>query len=219
MQQDITKLCANSLRSYTDKTFGEKLKASHAHELVAAFLGYKSKAALLADTELPLANLHKSDFFIFDPTPSNTEFIRQRIIDFGYGSFTAFQLADCFYATLRAEKWFAEKLHLNFRELTNHIAEDRQDQKMAMWRMQPVMKWDIREDMRWADDGEPYMTADVGYFTDAGQRLRDSKYTIRLKRVSANLGYKLENIEETRYSGDFRKEDFSEDITNWVASR
>lgn len=212
MQQDITKLCADSLRAFTNDKFGEKLKASHAHELVAALLGYKSRAALLADTELPLANLHKSEFFIFDPTPCNTGFVRQRIIDFGYGSFTEFQLADCFYATLRAEKWFADKLHLNFRELTNHIAEQRQDQKMAMWRMDPPMKWDIREDMYWADDGEPLMTADVGYFTDAGDRLRDSKYTIRLKRVSANLGYKLDDIQETRYSGNFRKMDFPEDI-------
>lgn len=219
MQQDITKLCADSLRAFTNDNFGEKLKASHAHELVAAFLGYKSRAALLADTELPLANLHKSEFFIFDPTPSNTGFVRQRIIDFGYGSFTEFQLADCFYATLRAEKWFADKLHLNFRELTNHIAEQRQDQKMAMWRMDPPMKWDIREDMRWGDDGEPVMTADVGYFTHAGDRLRDSKFIIRLKRVSANLGYKIDDIHETRYTGNFRKEEFSEDIMSWGMPR
>lgn len=44
MADDVSKYCADYLReSYED------LKASHAHELVAAFFGYKSRAALLAD--------------------------------------------------------------------------------------------------------------------------------------------------------------------------
>lgn len=83
---------------------------------------------------------------------------------------------------------------------------------MAMWRMNPPMNWDIKEDMRWGENGDAILTADVGYHTNAGERLRDSKYIIRLKRVSANLGYKLDDIHETRYTGNFRKEDFPEDI-------
>lgn len=44
MADDVSKYCADYLReSYED------LKASHAHELVAAFFGYNSRAALLAD--------------------------------------------------------------------------------------------------------------------------------------------------------------------------
>ncbi len=210
MQQNITKLCADSLRAFTNDKFGEKLQASHAHELVAALLGYKSRAALLADTEHPLTNLNKAEFFIFDPTPCNTGFVTQRLVDFGYGSFTAFQLADCFYATLRAEKWFADKLHLNFRELTLHIAEQRQDQKLGMFNITPAIQWDINEDMRWGDDGDPVMTADVGYRTDSGERLRDSKYVIHLPRIAANLGYGTPRIEETRYTGGARKSDFPE---------
>jgi len=46
---DLSKLCADFLRaSYKSQTLG-KLKASHARELVAAFFGYKSHAALLAE--------------------------------------------------------------------------------------------------------------------------------------------------------------------------
>lgn len=55
--QHITKLCADHLRAFVNDNHGVKLKASHAHELVAAFFGYKSRAALLADTRHPLSNL------------------------------------------------------------------------------------------------------------------------------------------------------------------
>ncbi len=44
MDDDISKLCADFLRANH-----EGLRASHARELVAAFFGYKSHAALLAD--------------------------------------------------------------------------------------------------------------------------------------------------------------------------
>ncbi len=64
MQSDITKACADYLRLslYTDKEIG----SSHAHELVAAFFAYSSKAALLADTTFPIERLEKSKVLIPD---------------------------------------------------------------------------------------------------------------------------------------------------------
>lgn len=210
MQQDITKLCADNLRTFTNDKFGIKLKASHAHELVAAFFGYKSRAALLADAEHSLDNLREAEFIIFDA--STTDFANQRLKDFQYGSLNAHQLAECFYSTLLAEKWLLGKVHPSFRDLAIHIAEQRQDQKMAMWRMNPPMKWDIKENLQWENNGDAVLTADVGYLANDDERLRDSKYVIRLPRVAANLGYGTPDIHETRYSGNFRKEDFPEDI-------
>lgn len=74
------------------------------------------------------------------------------------------------------------------------------------------MKWDIKDDMRWDENGDAILTANVGYHANNGDRLRDSKYIIHLKRVAANLGYEVEDIHETRYTGNFRREDFPEDI-------
>lgn len=210
MQQDITKLCADNLRTFTNDNFGIKLKASHAHELVAVFFGYKSRAALLTDTHHPLDNLRQAEFIIFDP--STTDFANQRLKDFQYDNLNAHQLAECFYSTLLAEKWLLERVHPSFRDLAIHIAEQRQDQKMAMWRMNPPMKWDIKEDLQWDSNEDAVLTADVGYRANTGERLRDSKYVVRLKLVSANLGYKIDDIHETRYTGNFRKEGFPEDI-------
>lgn len=60
MAPDISKLCADHLRETVYSFNGEKLKASHAHELVAAYFGYKSRAALLAEAEYPLSKLREA---------------------------------------------------------------------------------------------------------------------------------------------------------------
>jgi|GEM_PF-917288 len=66
MSIDLSKLCADYLRtSYTNHTSG-KLKASHARELVAAFFGYKSHAALIAEKDYPLDKLDEAYIFIPD---------------------------------------------------------------------------------------------------------------------------------------------------------
>ena len=203
--QHITKLCADSLRSFTNDTYDIKLKASHAHELVAAFLGYKSKAALLADTKHPIGNLQQAEFIVFDP--STTDYANQRYQDFQYGHPTAYQLADCFRSTIRAEKELSEKIYLSFREVAIHIAEQYLNQRLKMWRINPSsIDWNIDGSMYcWADNGDARLTAEVNYITDEGERLRDSTYAIYLPRVAANLGYGTPKVEEIRYSGLARK--------------
>lgn len=63
---DLSKLCADYLRSsYTSQTSG-KLKASHARELVAAFFGYKSHAALIAEEAYPLDQLEEAVILVPD---------------------------------------------------------------------------------------------------------------------------------------------------------
>lgn len=67
MQHDIVKLCADSLRSFTLEKYGIKLKAAHAHELTAAYLGYPSKNAMLADPTFTLDNLSQAKIIVMDP--------------------------------------------------------------------------------------------------------------------------------------------------------
>ncbi len=66
--EQITKLCADSLRTFTNDTYGIKLKPSHAHELVAAYFGYKSNAALRADKLAPISNLSRASYLVLAPT-------------------------------------------------------------------------------------------------------------------------------------------------------
>lgn len=69
----IAKLCADQLRVISNN-YGVKLKSSHAHELVAAFFGYKSKAALLSDTLSSIENIGHASIFV----PIQSTFIDER---------------------------------------------------------------------------------------------------------------------------------------------
>ena len=66
MRTDISKLCADFLRNSYASEAGAKLKASHARELVAAFFGYKSHAALIAEKAHPLTNLEDAEILVPD---------------------------------------------------------------------------------------------------------------------------------------------------------
>lgn len=66
MSTDLSKLCADFLRQNHVSQSTEKLKASHARELVAAFFGYKSHAALMAEKTYPLVQLEEAYIFIPD---------------------------------------------------------------------------------------------------------------------------------------------------------
>lgn len=64
MNTELSKLCADFLRQHYASVSFDKLKASHARELVAAFFGYKSHAALIADSDYPLEHFEEAHIFI-----------------------------------------------------------------------------------------------------------------------------------------------------------
>lgn len=66
MSIDLSKLCADFLRTNYAPNHSTKLKASHARELVAAFFGYKSHAALTLEKNYPLSALEEAAIFIPD---------------------------------------------------------------------------------------------------------------------------------------------------------
>ena len=67
LQQEISKICADSLRSFAKENYETKLKAAHAHELVSAYFGYKTKNAMLADDQYPISRLNSSEVIILIP--------------------------------------------------------------------------------------------------------------------------------------------------------
>ena len=77
MQREISKLCADSLRALAKDKYGIKLQAAHAHELVAAYFGYRSKNALLADENYPISALAQAEIVVTMPD----EFFDKRRMD------------------------------------------------------------------------------------------------------------------------------------------
>lgn len=67
MQQDIPKMCADFLRAFTIEKHNIKLLAAHAHELFAAYAGYPSKNAMLADKKFSISNLPKAQIVVMAP--------------------------------------------------------------------------------------------------------------------------------------------------------
>ena len=62
----IQKDCADHLRVTYRNMSGEKLRSSHAHELVAAYFGYGTAAALQADVTFHLSSLEEAEILIPD---------------------------------------------------------------------------------------------------------------------------------------------------------
>ncbi|UIJ82412.1 hypothetical protein [Rhizobium leguminosarum] len=62
----IQKECADALREYYRGLTGSKLRSGHAHELVAAYFGYGTAAALQADAVLPISSLEVAEILIPD---------------------------------------------------------------------------------------------------------------------------------------------------------
>jgi hypothetical protein len=62
----ISKECTDFLRDHHMTSYGQKLKATHAREIVAAFFGYKSHAAQLAETQFPLSEIEVANILAPD---------------------------------------------------------------------------------------------------------------------------------------------------------
>lgn len=211
MQHDITKLCADSLRSYLNDTHGIKLKSGHAHEIVAAFFGYKSKIALLADKQYPLSNLEKAEFILLNPP---TPFVDQRIrsLDALPANLPpSYILAEGIYAVITDNKALLEKIQPTFRDLAISLAKERLDQHIGHWRMNPAPQWITDVEME-TTEAEVLLTVNFSYPTDTGKRSRYSKVDIKLPRIAGNIGYGRPEVMPTFYSGQFRDPDFNPDF-------
>ena len=67
MNSSVVKICADTLKNHYRENYGVKLKSSHAHELVASFFGYKSKNAMLSDSNYPPELICGSEVVICKP--------------------------------------------------------------------------------------------------------------------------------------------------------
>lgn len=118
----IANLCADHLRAFSNQQ-GVKLKSSHAHELVAAVFGYKSKAAMLADTIYSIDNLAQAQFLVLTPSM----FIDQRrkcLKDLPLELPETFIIAEELFTRLISEGWFLGKSFGMWKHLADILITD-----------------------------------------------------------------------------------------------
>lgn len=121
MAIDISKLCADELRANLSLTGGDKLKATHAHEIVAAFFGYRSRAALLADVAYPLTQLEEAA--VLCPDIELMDARRRQLDGLPAGVAASLEIAKVLCGLLKeqgifsGELWLYESLDLYIREV------------------------------------------------------------------------------------------------------
>ena len=208
MKLEITKSCADSLRAFTQNNYGIQLKSSHAHELVAAYLGYSSRAALLSDTKCPINNLMDAEIIILNPP---TLFVDQRLKtleNLPSGLPSSPILAEGVYAPIVADEQFFGKIWPGFHEVAIAFAEERAYANLIMMGMNPKeLKWIIYVDIK-TREFDVLMTVTFDYPADANKPLRHSKVEITLPRISGDIGYGKPEVKPTFYHGDMTNPDF-----------
>lgn len=198
MQHDITKLCADSLRATTLEKYGVKLKPTHAHELGAAFFGYPSKNAMLADTKYPISNLHQAKIVVMAPD----EFIDQRRTDLEGLSPElpdSYSLGEGVYAALFANVQWGSAFppFRSFLSLVKFMAEDRG--LIESGNLYNIPRHHIL-DVKNPEDSV-LLTIKHAHKADDGNMHVDAVTTVELPRVAGRIGFGLARISEERRTG------------------
>jgi hypothetical protein len=117
---NVSKFCSDAMREHFRKNLGQKLKATHACELVAAFFGYKSHAALLAEARFPISRIEEAAVMVPDVERIHSRI--QSLKDLPTNLPTAFELAKTMADFLVKEGWFNGKVWL-YETVENYVTE------------------------------------------------------------------------------------------------
>ncbi|HAT7071655.1 TPA: hypothetical protein JAN90_02480 [Legionella pneumophila] len=118
----IAKLCADHLRAISNN-YSVKLKSSHAHEFVAAFFGYKSKAALLSDTHASIENIGQAKIFVLIP-PAFIEERRKCLVDLPSDLPDTYTLGEEMFTFLVAQKMLESNTYASWERLAEALTNE-----------------------------------------------------------------------------------------------
>jgi len=114
MKLDITKAYADSLRAFTQNNYGIQLKPTHAHEIVAAYLGYASHAALCTDKKCAISNLKHAEIIVLIAPKRSVDERIKNLKDFPSGLPSSEILAEGVYAPIISNEQFFGKYGQTF---------------------------------------------------------------------------------------------------------
>jgi len=217
---DLIKKCADSLRNFSRDKYDIKLKATHAHELMAAYCGYASKNAMLADEDYPLSNLSQANIVVTMPD----DFIdlrRNDLHDFPSELPDSYTLGEAFYACLFAdERWTSETSPFrSFDKLARYLFENSDEYKVKynnvfkFYRdisMHHIVDTAINKD-------DVIINVVHAYDTHDGDMLGAGASTIRLPRIAACIGYGKPQFDVGYWTGGARRKIELKEQQSWSA--
>ncbi len=204
MQRDISKLCADSLRTLASEKYGTKLKSAHAHELVAAYFGYRSKNALLADENYPISALAQAEIVVTMPD----EFFNKRRMDLQELSSDLPDNSDLYqtiHSTLVTNKLLMGPFPPvgDFEKLAISLLR-RSPQYDAAFPFHSDVPLDHFVAVRGAAN-HVLLTVSHAYAPQSEDSLAEGRTTISLPRVAGRIGFGRPELMPERWSGGMRK--------------
>lgn len=214
MNLDITKACADSLRTFTQNNYGIQLQSSHAHELVAAYFGYSSRAALLADKKCPIGTLKEAELIILNHPMQRVEQRLKTLASLPSGLPSSDILAATIYKTIITNEQLSEKVWADFKEMAIAYAEDRVFHNEKMMSIMGIDGFDQRE-LDWliqvdnkTIETDVFMTVTYDYPAKALKPFRHASVAVTLPRIAGNIGYGEPKVLPTFYNGHFSDPDY-----------
>ena len=204
MKREISKLCADSLRTLASEKYGVKLKSAHAHELVAAYFGYRSKNALLADENHPISALAQAESVVM---MSDDFFNRRRInlqelsSDLPDNSV----LREAIRGALVANGWLKSPFppFTDFEKLAKSlVARSHQYQAAFTFHREIPLDHFVA-----AESGEStaVLTVTHAYNPRSEETLAEGRTTITLPRVAGRIGFGAPKFMPEKWSGGARR--------------
>lgn len=214
MKLDITKACADSLRTFAQNNYGIKLKSSHAHEIVAAYFGYSSRAALIADNRFSIGNLKNVEVIVLN-TPINLIEQRLKTLEKLPSELLASDiLAEGIYTPITTNEQFSDRIWTDFQEMAIAYANDRVFHNEKMMRIigidgfdQRELDWLVEVDIK-PMETDVLMTVTYDYPAKAEKPMRHASVQIVLPRIAGIIGYGKPEVLPTFYNGHMSDPDF-----------
>ena len=204
MQREISKLCADSLRTLASERYGTKLKSAHAHELVAAYFGYQSKNALLADNKHPIGDLAQAELVVMMPD----EFFNRRrtnLHELSAALPTNSDLYQAIHSTLVANKLVMGPFPPfdDFEALAISLLR-RSPQYDAAFPFHHEVPLDHFVTVV-SEEDPVLLTVAHAYAPQSGEDLVEGYTTVTLPRVAGRIGYGAPKLMPTKLSGGMRR--------------
>lgn len=204
MQRDIFKLCADSLRTFTKKNYDIKLKAAHAHELVATYFGYKSKNTMLADKKYPLSNLGQAEIIVMIPDDvidqrrNNLQGLSSELPD-------SYALGEAVYAPLFSDEWWTSQYppFRGFDKLAKILVENSDAYQHTFQFYHDIPMQHVVVVKR--SDNDVILSVLHSYQASNKERLVGGKTTIKLPRVAGRIGYGRPKLNVELWSGGMKR--------------
>jgi hypothetical protein len=204
MKHDISKLCADSLRTFTNDKYDIKLKAAHAHELVAAYFGYSSKNALLADRKYPVNNLDQAEIVVM----ISDDFIDQRrneLQGLPLELPDSYTLGEAVYAPLFSDEWWVSSNppFRSFEKLAKYLVEDNDayQEVFKFYRDIPVHHY---VGIKLSED-DVLLSVIHSSENSTGEMVGHGETTIKLPRIAGRIGFSKARVSVGQWSGGARR--------------